>query len=126
VPKTIPRAVQQRTQRRILDYASESFAGRFTRIDVKFRGGFCYIDAYTEPQVPAGLKPPPGETHEQWIESLRELPTHLCRIRYLGNEHRWAFAWYTYAHEKYESSFLITGSPTGTPEEAFQTSALFL
>ena len=33
----------------------------------------------------------------------------LCRIRYFGNEDRSSFAWYTYAHEKYEPSFLLTG-----------------
>ena len=67
-----------------------------------------------------------GETREQWIERLRNTPTHLCRIRYFGNEERWTFAFYTYAHEKYEPSFFITGDDHGTPEEAFETSAPFL
>ena len=49
----------------------------------------------------------------------------LRRIRYLGNEDRWSFAIYTYAHEKYEPGFLITGNDPGTPEEAFETSACF-
>ena len=33
--------------------------GKYTRIDVRFRAQFCYIDAYKEPYVPADL-PPPG------------------------------------------------------------------
>ncbi|MGA2740966.1 MAG: hypothetical protein ABSG65_26440 [Bryobacteraceae bacterium] len=94
-----------RTERRILDYADKHCAAKFARVDVRFRGACCYIDVYTEPD---------------------QLPTHLCRIRYLGNEDRWGFAYYTYAHEKYEQSFLITGDTQGTPEEAFETSTLFM
>jgi hypothetical protein len=72
-----------------------------------------------------GCAPPPGETRDQWVERLRNTPAHLCRIRYFGNDDRWSFAWYTYAHEKYEPSFLITGEDHGTPGEAFETSARF-
>ena len=107
--KSIPPAVKAHTQQRILDYAHQHYAGRFTRIDVRFRGALCYIDAYTEPDTPEG-----------------STPMHLCRIRYFGNADRWSFSWYSYAHEKYEPSFLITGADQGTPEEAFATSALFL
>ena len=59
-------------------------------------------------------------------KGLRNTPIHICRIRYFGNEDRWSFAWYTYAHEAYEPAFLITGADQGTPEEAFETAALFL
>ncbi|MGA2590370.1 MAG: hypothetical protein ABSH32_10675 [Bryobacteraceae bacterium] len=124
--KGIPPAVQARTERRILDYAAEHYAGRFTRIDVRFRGAICYIDAYTEPGVPDGYRPPAGKTREEWLQHLRDTPHHLCRIRYFGNEDRWSFAFYTYAHEKYEPSFLLSGANQGAPEEAFATSALFL
>jgi hypothetical protein len=101
--KGIPDAVKVRTERRIRDYANQHCPGKFTRIDVSFRGGFCYIDACVEP----------------------ESPTHLCRICYCGSEDRWAFAFYTHAQEKYEPSFLMSGDPQGTPEEAFETSTLF-
>jgi hypothetical protein len=124
--KSIPHAVKARTQRRILDYANKHHSGKFTRIDVRFRGALCYIDVYTEPGVPRGTASPAGETPEQWIERLRNTPTHVCRIRYFGNEDRWSFAWYTYAHEKYEPGFPITEEDQGTPEEAFETSAHFL
>jgi hypothetical protein len=124
--KSIPPAVKARTQRRILDHANQHHPGKFTRIDVRFRGALCYIDVYTEPDLPRGVALPPGETRDQWIERLRNTPTRLCRIRYFGSEDRWSFAWYTYAHEKYEPSFLITGEDQGTPEEAFETSAQFL
>ncbi len=101
--KTIPLGVKARTERRILDYAAKHAAGKFTRVEVRFRGALCYIDAYTEPDT----------------------PTHLCRLGFTGSEDRWSFAFYTYAHEKYEPSFLMNGSHTGTPEEAFETSTLF-
>jgi hypothetical protein len=124
--KGIPPAVQARTERRIQEYVDKHYSGKFTRIEVRFRGLQCYMDAYTEPDLPQGMDPPPGETHEQWMERLRNLPTHLCRIGYLGNEDRRSFAYYTYAHEKYERSVLITGEFEGTPEEAFGTSTQFL
>jgi hypothetical protein len=123
--KRIPASVMMRTERRILDYAAKHCPGKFTRIDVRFRGPFCYIDVYPEPDTAAAGVPPPGQTRAEWIESPRNTPTHLCRIRYTGSADRWAFAWYSYAHEKYQPSFLITGSSHGTPEEAFETSTLF-
>jgi hypothetical protein len=121
----IPPHVQASTERRILEYAAKHSGGKFTRVEVRFRGALCYIDAYEEPAIPDGWDPP-GETREQCLERLRNTPLHLCRIRYNGNQDRWSFAFYTYAHEKYEPSFLLSGSDHGTPEEAFETSTLFL
>jgi hypothetical protein len=121
----IPPLVQASVKRRILAYAARHHAGKFTQIDVRFKGALCYIDAYTEPDLPRGSKPPSGETREQWMERLRNTPYHLCRIRYFGDAERWTFAHYTYAHEKYEPSFFLSGEDHGTPEEAFETSAGF-
>lgn len=123
--KGIPEATRIRTERRILDFAAQNYPGKFTRIDVRFRGAYCYIDVYTEPDLSRAFHPHAGETREQWIEEQRNIPTHLCRLRYSGDENRWVFDWYTYAHERYEPSFLITGDYQGTPEEAFATSALW-
>ena len=124
--KTIPPAVKARTKERIVKYAEKHYAGKFTRIDVRFRGALCYIDAYTEPFVPEESSPYWHETREQRIERLRNLPTHLCRIRFFGDENKWSFAFYTYSHEAYEPSFFNTGEDHGTPEEAFETSAVYL
>jgi hypothetical protein len=121
----IPHGVQARTERRILDYAAKHSGGKFARVEIRFRGALCYIDAYTEPDLARDGGPFGGETQAEWMERLRETPIHLCRIRYFGSEDRWDFAWYSYAHEKYEPSFLLTGSFQGTPEEAFATSTLF-
>jgi len=123
----IPERVQQRIRQRILAYAEQHYAGKYTRLDIRFRGQFCYIDAYTEPHVQPDF-PPPGwsESREEHIERLRKTPTHLCRLRYFGNEDRWSMAFYTYSHEKYEPCFFASGSDHGTPEEAFDIGAVYL
>jgi len=121
----IPAAVKPRIQARIQRYADENFAGHFIRIDVRFRGKFCYIDAYTEPE-PLGPDWPPAdwsESREEYTERLRNTPTHLCRLRYYGNDDSWAFAFYSYGGNRYETSVLPDGQFKGTPEAAFETTA---
>jgi hypothetical protein len=123
----IPERVQQRTRQRILVYAEQHYAGKYTRLDVRFRGQFCYIDAYTEPHVPPDFPPPNWpESREEDRERLRNTPTHLCRLRYFEDEDRWSMAFYTYSHETHEPCFFDTGSDHGTPEEAFETAAVYL
>ncbi|MBI3978255.1 MAG: hypothetical protein HY331_08725 [Chloroflexi bacterium] len=122
--KHIPEAVRRRIEHRIRRYAEEHFAGGYTRLDIRFRGQFCYIDAYTEPDLPPDW-PPPGhpETRAEAEERLRQLPTHLCRLRYFGNDDRWGFAFYTYSNERYELSVFPSGEFLGKPEDAFHVSA---
>jgi len=87
----IPPAVRQRTEQRILRYAKKHFTDKYTRLEIRFRSQFCYIDAYTEPSIPKDWPPEEWqETREQYIERLRNTPTHLCRLRYFGDEERWA------------------------------------
>jgi hypothetical protein len=122
----IPERVKQKTKQRILAYAEQHYAGKYIRIDVRFKGHFCYIDAYTEPFVPENFNSELfRETREEHIERLRNYPTHLCRLRYKGNEESWSMAFYTYSNEKYEPSF-FNNTFFGTPEEAFATSAVYL
>ena len=121
----IPEPVRQRTEQRIRRYAEEHFAGRYTRLEIRFRGQFCYIDAYTEPEPLAPDWPPPDwpETREEMQERLRTTPTHLCRLRYFGKEDGWGFAFYTYSGERYELSIFPTGEFFGPPEDAFEAAA---
>jgi hypothetical protein len=121
----ISEAVKRRTGERIRRYAEEHFAGHYTRLDIRFRGQFCYIDAYQEPEPPTAAWPPPDwpESREEYMERLRNTPTHLCRLRYFGNEERWGFAFYTYSNQRYELSIFPSGEFMGPPEEAFQVSA---
>lgn len=123
----IPLRVRESTEKRIRAYADKFYAGSFTRIEVRFRGALCYIDAYTEPEEPSeGLLDALGETREQFLERLRSSPLHLCRLRYFGGDERWSMAFYTYSHERYEPCFFDTGRDHGTPEEAFETAAVYL
>jgi hypothetical protein len=122
--KGIPEAVQTRTKDRILAYAEEHFAGKYDRIEVHFRGTFCYIDAYQEPApAPGGLLAATGETPQGYLERLRQTPIHLCRLRYLGSTDHWGWALYTYSHERYEESVFFNGAWSGAPEEAFMLAA---
>ena len=120
--------VKERTEARIRRYAEEHFAGKYTRLEIRFRGQFCYIDAYTEPEPPGPNWPPADlpETREEYRERLRNTPTHLCRLRYFGDEERWGFAFYTYSNERYELSVFPSGEFLGPPEEAFRASAMYL
>jgi hypothetical protein len=122
--KKIPEAVKEDVKRRIERVAEKHFKGKYTRLDIRFKGQFCYIDAYQEPPKPTKDWPPKDwpETPEEYIERLRNTPTHLCRLRYFGGD-RWGFAFYTYSHEKYEVSVFRNGEFFGKPEDAFLESA---
>jgi hypothetical protein len=89
---------------------------------VRFRGQFCYVDAFTEPEPLAPTWPPPDwpESREEYVERLRNTPTHLCRLRYFGDAERWGFAFYTYSNERYELAVFPSGEFLGPPEEALR------
>lgn len=72
-----------------------------TRVQVRFRAGFAYIDG--------GLAD--GTTIK------------LCRLRYGGSAHHWGFAIYRASHDDYEDSILPTGAFTGTAEDALDCAA---
>jgi choline dehydrogenase-like flavoprotein len=67
-----------------------------TRVDVRFRGQFAYVDGVL----------PDGDV----------LP--LCRLRYGGSASIWGFAIYRASHDDYDKSVLPSGYPAGTPQEA--------
>ena len=122
--KVIPEKVKQAVQKRVNYVAEKDFKGRYNRLEIRFRGQFCYIDAYTEPQITENWPPPDwSETKEEYLERMRNTPVHLCRLRYFGDD-RWGFAFYAYSSEKYELSMYSDGQFSGTPEEAFVTSAM--
>jgi hypothetical protein len=125
--KKIPETIKSRITRRILDHAEKNYAGKYNRIDVRFSGKFCYIDAYREPQVPKKFNSKLfGESREEHIKRLRDTPIHLCRLRFFSDDNRWSMAFYTYSHQKYEPCILKTGRWQGTPEDAFDTSPVYL
>jgi len=119
-------ATQAATRRRIVAHAERRYAGRYTRIELRFKGTFCYIDAYQEPSV-ANDFPPKGwpESREQHLERLRNTPTHLCRLRHFSPD-RWSVAFFTYSHETYQPAMFRSGQFFGTPEEGFDVGAVYL
>jgi len=122
----IPPRLQEETRRRILAHAEAQYAGKYNRIEVRFRGAFCYIDAYCEPAAPTrGLLRTLGETKEEYYERRRAVRTHLCRLRYFALR-GWTLAFYTYSHERYEPTFFPSGALHGTPEEALDVGAVYL
>ncbi|MDP2788891.1 MAG: hypothetical protein Q8O46_02455, partial [bacterium] len=66
------------------------------------------------------------ETKEKYLKRLSETPTHLCRLRYFGDDEEWSLAFYTYSNEKYEPCVFMNGSFYGTPEEGFDIGATYL
>jgi hypothetical protein len=122
--KKIPESVKADIKRRIDRVAREHFEGQYTRLDIRFKGQFCYMDAYQEPPPPTENWPPKDwpETREEYMDRLRNTPTHLCRLQYFGDD-QWGFAFYTYSHDKYELSMYEDGSFLGKPEDAFLISA---
>lgn len=65
-------------------------------LSVRYRGDFAYLTT----------------------TSLTGEPMPLCRLTYRRNAEYWGFAIYLASSESYENSFLPTGQPTGTPEQA--------
>jgi hypothetical protein len=122
----IPAAVKKRTEERIKAYAEKHYDGKYTRLGIRFRGAFCYIDAYVEPPTPSPeLLKLTGETLDEHLERMRNMPIHLCRLRHF-KEDSWSLAFYTYSNEKYEPCFFDTGKMEGTPEEGFAVGAVYL
>jgi hypothetical protein len=127
-------AVKAQTKRRLLAHAEKHYAGRHAgrqaqrahaRLDIRFKGALCYIDAFTEPDTRGSPWKATGETREQFVERLRSTPTHLCRLRHFGPD-RWSVSFFTYSHERYEPTFFQSGKPFGTPEEALDIGAVYL
>ncbi|MEK7270835.1 MAG: hypothetical protein AAB215_07860 [Planctomycetota bacterium] len=122
--RRIPQDVRERTRNRILAFARKRYHGKYTRIDVRFRGQFCYVDAYVEPRVLSRFNAKAyGTSREEYIERLRNTPVHLCRLRFFSSEERWTLGYYSYGSDKYEPSVFKNGTFEGTPEEGFEASA---
>lgn len=119
----VPETVKQDVVRRVTETAEKHFNGKYIRLDISFKNQFCYIDAFTEPKVSKNWPPKDWpETREEYINRIRSTPTHLCRLRYFG-EDRWGYTFYTYSNDKYELCVYPNGEFLGKPEDAFLASA---
>ncbi len=122
----IPEKLKEPTRRRILAHAEKHYTGRFTRLDIRFRGALCYIDAYREPRVTGKPWVATRETRDEFMDRLRNTPLHMCRLRYSALKDEWSVAFFAYSSEKYEPSFFASGEMMGTPEEGFDVGAVYL
>ena len=120
-------SVKHEVKQRIIKFAETNLAGRYTKLDIRFRDKFCYVDAYTEPLEPVKKEWSPDfpETREEHIERMRNTPIHLCRLRYFGDEDEWGLAFYSYADDTYGTSVFPNGKFFGTPEMAIEVAAGF-
>ena len=123
--RPIPEPVRRRTAERLRRYAEQHFAGCYTRLAVRFRGQFCYIDAYTEPAPPPAGWPPADwpETREEYLERLRNTRRTCVACATSATRSAGGFAFYTYSNERYELSVFPSSEFLGPPEEAFQVAA---
>src|ERR1039457_1303994 len=92
----IPKALQREIDRRLRAYAKEHYADSCARLDVRFRGPFCYIDAYRNIDPKATPWSRSTETDEAYRARLRNTPTHLSRLRHFS-KNRWSLAFYKYS-----------------------------
>ncbi len=121
----IPEKLKEPTRQRILAHAKKKFAGRYDRIDVRFKGVYCYIDAYREPETQGSPWKYTQETREEFLERMRKMPTHLCRLRFFS-EDQWSIAFFAYSSERYEPCFFPSGKDMGTPEEGLEVGGVYL
>ena len=94
----IPTSTQTSLRQRLTSHAQQRWP-QISQIHTRYRANFAYIDAV--------------------LADGEELK--LCRLRYSGSAHQWGFAIYRASHDDYEDSYLPTGYPVGTAEEALDT-----
>jgi hypothetical protein len=94
----IPASTRSSITLRLVRHAREHWP-QLDKIEVTCRAGFAYATGV----LPGGEQIP------------------LLRLRYGGSAHSFGFAIYSPARERYEDAVLLTGYPTGTPQEALDT-----
>lgn len=112
--------VRRQLADRLLRHVNERWKGRVRKILLRFHGRYAYVAAVE------------AERGEQVLPRVcrhvdaGEVPTELCRLGYLGSIDRWEYAFFKYSDEKYAPSISASGSFVATPEQAFDTSAIYL
>ncbi|HWQ69053.1 MAG TPA: hypothetical protein VN494_03700 [Patescibacteria group bacterium] len=87
------------------------------KILLRFRGAYVYVAAVEAEKGKKAL-----------LQVCRyvqkgEVPVELCRLGYLGNIDRWAYAFFKYSDERYALSVVASGSFVATPEQTFDCAA---
>jgi hypothetical protein len=94
----IPESTRSSILLRLLHHAKANWP-QMEKVQARYHGSFAYI---------VGILPG-GE----------QIP--LLRLRYGGSAHSFGVAIYSAARDRYEDALLLTGQPTGTPQEALDT-----
>ena len=94
----IPASTRSSITLRLLDHGEKHWP-QLDKVQVTCRSTFAYVTGI----LPGG----------------DQLP--LFRLRYGGSAHSFGFAIYSAARNRYEDAVLLTGLPTGTPQEALDT-----
>jgi hypothetical protein len=97
----IPASTRSSITWRLILHAEQNWP-QLQKVEVTFRGSF----AYAAGVLPGGEQVP------------------LFRLRYGGSAHSFGFAVCSPAREQYEDALLLTGHPTGTPQEALDTACI--
>ena len=99
---------------------------KYYRLDVRFRGALCYLDAYNlEPNiVTVNYWVSQGMDIEAAKARFLEIPTKLGRLRHF-DVNRWSYAFFTYSNERYEATTL-NGEWTGLPEQGLDIGCEYL
>jgi hypothetical protein len=93
--KAPPESTKANLRSRLNSHARTQWPG-LDGVEVHYRANFAYIDG----------RLPDGTTLK------------LCRLRYGGSAHLWGFALYRASHDDYQDTYLPTGTPIGSAEEA--------
>ena len=120
---TIPAEKRVLVAERIEKYAQKHYAGKFTNLNIRFRGALCYIDAYTAP--PQLLDKRATKAEQRLVPTGPPELIHLCRLRHFSLD-RWSLAFFSYSDERYHSCAFNDGKIFGTPEGAFDVGAVYL
>lgn len=120
--RPISPALQSTIVARLNKHAETHYKGRYERLDISFRGCFCYI-GYFEPIPPKDYVPWIG-TYEEYVEDIKTHPTKMCRLRFFDLE-RWSCAFFAYSSESYKPSMLMSNEWFGTVEEGFDVGAVY-
>ena len=108
---------------KIEEHAFKNFAGKYARLEIRFKGVFCYIDAFVEPSPPdSELLKITKETADEYMTRLRSTPRKLCRMRHYDID-RWSFGFFSYSNEKYQLAVFKSGDFFGPIIEGFHTAA---
>ena len=108
-----PERVVRQVERRLQVHIRKSWPELVKSLSVRSSGAFVYIDAEL---VAGGQVDGEDEEGEQPV----------CRLRYLGSDDQWEFAFFSWSrglNGGYEVSYLNNGQPVGSPEECFDCAA---